>query len=155
MIQIKKATVGVIKNFKDGSKEITFTIDRKRQTQELHELDDLWNNEVIICIFTMDEARDMAINQGLVSNLEIIDEETNYTKLTQTIFLLIKNTGLELRKKEIYLKLINKESLREATSTELNIIYDFLIKDCELPVKNYSFMRDRLITLLDEKKLLK
>jgi hypothetical protein len=154
MIQIKKAIVGIIKNFKDGSKEITFTIDRKKQPQELHELDDLWNSEVIICIFTMDEARDMINNQEIMNSLETGDEDLTYTKLTQTIFLLIKNTGLESRKKEIYSKLINKETLREATSQELNTIYEFLTNNEEMPIKNYSKLRDKILNILD-KKLLK
>jgi len=144
-----KGLVGPIRNLVDGSKTIQFSVDRKYK-QEMHEIDDLFNAEVVIWVFTTDEAKKM---QAMAQRIEVQElPETDYNKIRHDIHLLLMNAGLDTRKEEIVMAITdNYTRLRDCPETELDEIWNWLIDGETLPITNFTNLRAKLLKLLEGK----
>lgn len=150
--------VGPVKNYVDSSKGIHFSVDRKYK-KELHQVDDLFQTEVIIQIIPRAQAEAMLKKAGqnpepveecMPDNVEYDTPEKieQLNKLRQNIHLELMNAGMDTRKEEIIMALVNQKRERDCTIEELTKVWQFITQD-GYPIQNSTNLRNRLMNLIE------
>lgn len=158
MIQLI-GTTGPVKNYVDASKMITFTVDRKYREQ-LHQVDDLFNTEVVIQIIPREKAEAMLKeaeqkqeDEPEPESVEEVtyqspDEEKDLNYLRSKIFLELKKAGLELVASEIYQAIVRQKQLHNCTIDELEEIWHRITNGKPEPDQNRTNLRSRMLHLI-------
>lgn len=155
MIQLI-GTTGPVKNYVDSSKMITFTVDRKYREQ-LHQVDDLFNTEVVIQIIPRDKAEAMLkeaqkIAQELEQEVEYQEPDIieQVKKLRWKIHAELMAAGCELEQSRVCEALVGEKRLHHCTLEQTQKIWEFMCDGAAMPSINRTSLRGRILKLIGE-----